>query len=141
MGASDDCGLDRAMREVGDGASKRTQAVSGGAIEGEVQRMLPSHVGLAQEGTGGGGKGESVRAGRRMGQQARIEEGKRREKKTFFFLFSRVLATLFKLNLNSIQIWSKPIITKIKVQQHVCMKRLLTLYLILISQNLLISYI
>ena len=81
--------LDRARgaQEVGDGASKRTQAISGRAIEGEAQRRLPSHVGLAQEGTGGGGKGESVRAGRRMGQQARIEEGMGREKKIFSFYF------------------------------------------------------
>jgi len=95
VGAGDDCGLDRAMREVGDGASKRTQAISGRAIEGEAQRRLPSHVGLAQEGTGGGGKGESVRAGRRMGQQARIEEGMGREKK--IFLFFRVLASPFQV--------------------------------------------
>ena len=96
MGAGDGCGLDRAMREVGDGTDVRAWAISGRA-RGRERRRLPSRVGPTQEGTGGGGKEESERADGRMGQQARIEEGKGREKKTFFFLFSRVLANPFQV--------------------------------------------
>ena len=79
------------------------------------------------------GRKASGPAEKETGQQAKMKKGGEK-KKTFFFLFSRVLANHFQIDfVSKFKFDQNQSLPKIKVQQHVCIKRLLTLYLILIS--------
>ena len=65
---------------------------------GSAATVVQAHpVGPAQEETREGEKGEWA-GGRELDQQARMRKGGEEKKKTFFFLFSRVLATHFQFD-------------------------------------------
>ena len=108
--------------------------------EGAVA-VAPIELGRPKRRMGGGKGGKASRPrGRKWASRPKMKKGG--EGMVFPFLFpNHISKFIFKEFLNHVNFESRPIIIKINMQQHVCIKRLLTLYLILISQKLLISYI
>ena len=96
------------------------------------QQLPPEWAGLGKE----EGEGERA-AGMKKANWAESEEGMERKEEIFFLFPNKFSKLIFKLNLNSIQI-----LVKANHYKNKCAATCFySLYLILISQKLLISYI
>jgi hypothetical protein len=124
----------------GDGADVRDQAVSHSGRTRTRQRLQRGPGRPSKEEKEGEGK-----CGRAKEKEWPIrpnwEGGKRERKNSLFIFWNDFSKYIFKRFLNPFGIWIKPVITQNIMQQHECKNKLLTLWLILISQKIIIPYI